>query len=312
MNAEDRLRTPGAPEAVLNAMTVDVEEYFQVSAFEECVSRDDWDHLPSRLDHGLGRILDLLAECEVSGTFFVLGWIADRHPGSVKRIADAGHEIGCHGYSHRLIYDQQPEPFRQETVRARARLQDLSGQPVDGYRAASFSIRRSNLWALDVLVEAGFTYDSSLFPVIHDRYGIPDAPRRIHHHRTPAGQTLAEVPPSTVKLGPFRLPAAGGGYLRILPRAVTHWSIRRLNEREKMPAVVYVHPWELDPEQPRIEVPLVTRLRHYTGIARTEGKLRQLLGTYRFGSMRAVLREVLGDPREPASVCASTVGGLRS
>ena len=301
-----------AERAVLNAMTVDVEEYFQVSAFEGHIARDDWDHIPTRLDYGLERVLDLLAEFDVLGTFFILGWIADRHPASVKRIADAGHEIACHGYSHRLVYDQQQETFRDETVRARATLQDVSGQPVEGYRAASFSIRGSNLWALDVLVEAGFTYDSSLFPVIHDRYGIPGAPRRIHRLRTPAGHTLNEVPPSTVELGPFTLPAAGGGYLRILPGAITNWSIRRLNLRENMPAVVYVHPWELDPEQPRIDVPYLTRLRHYFGIATTDRKLRDLLGTYRFGPVRAVLQEVLGNHHEAGSVSASTVGELRS
>ena len=305
------MRDP-AERPILNAMTVDVEEYFQVSAFEGHISRDDWDHIPTRLDHGLGRILDLLAERDALATFFVLGWIADRHPDCVKRIADAGHEIACHGYSHRLIYDQQEGTFRDETVRARARLQDLSGQPVEGYRAASFSIGGSDFWALDVLVEAGFTYDSSLFPVVHDRYGIPGAPRRIHRLTTPAGYTLSEVPPSTVQLGPFTLPAAGGGYLRILPLSITNWSIRRLNLRERMPAVVYVHPWELDPEQPRIEVPYLTRLRHYFGLATTGRKLRALLGAYRFGPVREVLREVFGNHREAGSVAVSTFGEVGS
>jgi len=291
---------------ILNAMTVDVEEYFQVSAFEGYVSRDDWERTPTRLGFGLERVLNLLAERGVIGTFFILGWIADKHPEQVKRIADAGHEIACHGYSHRLVYRQDRPAFREETVRARARLQQLSGQPVDGYRAASFSIRRSNLWALDVLVEAGFTYDSSLFPVIHDRYGIPGAPRNIHRLSTPGGGTLTEVPPSTVALGPFTLPAAGGGYLRILPGTVTDWSIRRLNLRERMPAIVYVHPWEFDPQQPRIAVPYFTRLRHYSGLATTERKLRALLGVHRFGPIREMLREFPGEDRVEGAVAASS------
>ena len=179
---------------ILNVMTVDVEEHFQVSAFEDVVDRDQWDTLPSRVEDNTSRLLDLFDETEVRATFFVLGWIAERHPALVRRIADRGHEIASHGYGHRLVYDQTPDEFRRETVLSRSILQDASGQPVDGYRAASFSVMKQSLWALDVLVEAGFAYDSSIFPVLHDRYGIPGAPRELHRARTPQGRTIVEFP----------------------------------------------------------------------------------------------------------------------
>ena len=275
--------------AILNALTVDVEEHFQVSAFADVVPRDAWETMPSRVEANTDRLLALFDACGVRATFFVLGWVAERRPRLVRRIAYLGHEIGSHGFSHRLVHDQEREAFRAETERSRKFLQDASGQPVHGYRAASFSIGRRNLWALDVLAQAGFRYDSSVFPVVHDRYGMPGAPRRIHHLTTPEGARLVEVPPSTLGRGKTTLPVAGGGYLRIYPAALTYWAVSRLNRRERIPAVVYVHPWELDPEQPRIRAPLKSRFRHYYGLRSTARKLSGLLARHAFGPMLSVV-----------------------
>ncbi len=282
---------PTGPQGLLNAMTVDVEEHFQVSGFERSVRRETWDSLPSRVEANTERMLDVFESAGVLATFFVLGWVAERHADLVRRIAVRGHEIGCHGYSHRLVYEQEPQEFRDEVELSRRILQDASGQAVDGYRAASFSIGRHNLWALDVLVEAGFVYDSSLFPVYHDRYGYPGAPRGVHRLRTPLGQSLVEVPPSTLSLGRATLPVAGGGYLRLYPKAFSRWVIRRLNRHEGMPAVVYVHPWELDQDQPRLPAGLFSRMRHYRGLDTTESKLRDLMRHFRFGPVREVIEQ---------------------
>ncbi len=293
-------------------MTVDVEEHFQVSAFAAVVAREAWATLPSRVEANTGRLLDLFDEAGARATFFVLGWVAERHPALVRRIADRGHEIGSHGYGHRLIYDQQPGEFREEIVRSRKILQDASGQPVAGHRAASFSIGRRNLWALDVLADAGFAYDSSLYPVVHDRYGIPGAPRAIYRVKTRSGASLLEVPPSTVRLGRAVLPVAGGGYLRIYPFPFTSWAVRRLNGAESMPAVVYVHPWEVDPDQPRIRASALSRFRHYWGLSTTARKLRSLLRRFPFGAMCDVLErrgdipEVSLDTGRPGAVLASS------
>ena len=273
---------------MLNVMSVDVEEHFQVSAFERTISRESWPDHESRVRDNTRRLLDLFDEVGVSATFFVLGWVAERHPGLVREIAERGHEVASHGYSHRLVYEQSEDDFRRETVRSRSLLQDASGQPVIGYRAASFSIGWKNLWALDVLAESGFRYDSSLFPIVHDRYGIPGAPRTIREMPTPSGATLVEIPPSTVRVLGRPWPIGGGGYLRLFPWGLTRWAFRRLN-REGMPAIVYVHPWEVDPEQPRVPAPWVSRFRHYTGLRTTAGKLRRLTRTFRFGTVRDVL-----------------------
>lgn len=275
---------------MLNAMTVDVEEHFQVSAFDKVVARHSWNQQPSRVCDSTARLLDLFDEFGICATFFVLGCVGERYPRLVKEIADRGHEVASHGYSHRLVYEQSAREFREETGRSRRLLQDASGQPVLGYRAASFSIRRESLWALDVLVDAGFQYDSSLFPIVHDRYGLPGAPRRIHEVTTPLGASLLEIPPSTVAIMGTVLPVGGGGYLRILPLTYTQWAFRRLN-RQAMPAVVYVHPWEVDPEQPRLKAPMTSRLRHYTGLATTVKKLRQLNSMFRFASLRQVVQQ---------------------
>lgn len=281
------MKTTPSREPILNAMTVDVEEHFQVSAFDSMVSRDEWDRHPSRVEANSERLLDLFDELDIRATFFVLGHVAERRPGLVGRIAARGHEIASHGHSHKLVYNQTAEEFARETALSRRILQDASGQPVEAYRAASFSIGRRNLWALDVIADAGFTRDSSLFPIVHDRYGIPGAPRRIHRLTTPAGRTLLEFPPSTLRIGKAVLPVGGGGYLRLYPAMFTRWAFARLNRREAMPAVVFVHPWEVDPEQPRIAAPALSRFRHYTGLGTTLAKLRYLAAHFRFGPLGA-------------------------
>jgi len=278
---------------LLNALSVDVEEHFQVAAFARVVGREEWSSHESRVRRNTTELLDLFDEAGVRATFFILGWVAEREPGLVREIAARGHEVGSHGYSHQLVYDQSPQEFRAETERSRRFLQDTSGQPVLGYRAASFSIVRENLWALDILVEAGFRYDSSVFPVVHDRYGLPGAPRGIHRTTTPGGAELLEFPPSTVRVGGVTFPVAGGGYLRLLPRIVSHWAIRRLNVRERMPAMVYLHPWEVDPGQPRIQGTLPNRLRHYTGLGSMRSKLEGLLQRFRFGTVAEALGPLL-------------------
>jgi polysaccharide deacetylase family protein (PEP-CTERM system associated) len=270
-------------------MTVDVEEHFQVSAFAGTVSRADWDTLPSRVERNTHRLLELLDETGVKATFFVLGWIAERKPRLVREIGERGHEIASHGQSHALVYDQDPEVFRAETVRAKRILEEAAGRAVRGYRAASFSITRRSLWALDVLAETGFVYDSSLYPVVHDVYGMPGAPRTLCRVRTARGNTLIEFPPSTLRAGRFVLPVAGGGYLRLFPLRLTLWAIRRLNHAERAPAVVYLHPWELDPEQPRIRASWKSRIRHYVGLTRTRAKLVQVLRTFPFAPMGEIV-----------------------
>lgn len=277
------------PSSILNSISVDVEEHFQVSAFEGAVPRDQWNRLESRVEANTERLLELFAEFDVQGTFFILGWIAERFPRLVREIADQGHEIACHGYAHRLVYEQTPVEFGEELRRSKALIEQASGVAVNGYRAASFSITNDSLWALDELVAAGFRYDSSLFPVYHDRYGVPGMPREIYRVVTASGKSLIEAPPSTVSLGRMKIPVAGGGYLRIFPRQISHWAIRRLNHRDGMPAVVYLHPWEVDPEQPRIKSNWKSELRHYTGLKSMMPKLRELLTRYEFGTMEAMI-----------------------
>ena len=279
---------------IVDALTVDVEEHFQVSAFEGAVRREDWDRLPSRVEANTARILDVCGEAGVRATFFVLGWIAERHPGLVRRIAADGHEIACHGYSHDLVHTQSEARFREETARSKALLEDVGGVPVIGYRAASFSIRASTLWAAEVLVDLGFAYDSSLYPVVHDRYGIPGAPRHPYLLRTPGGRQIVEVPPSTIRVAGITLPVAGGGYLRLYPLAFTRWAIDRIHRRDGMPAVIYVHPWETDPDQPRMNGPLLSRMRHYVGLRTTVPKLRSLAGCLRLAPMRELVASAAG------------------
>ncbi len=273
---------------IVNAMTIDVEDYFHVSVFDGLVPRSDWERLESRVERNTERLLGLFQEVGIQATFFVLGWVAERFPQLIARIARRGHEIASHGYGHRLIYDQTPAAFRDDVRRAKDLLETASGQPVYGFRAPSYSVTPRTLWALDVLIEEGYTYDASIFPIRHDRYGIPLSPR--HPYVLPrAGGVLMEAPASTVRVGVMNLPIAGGGYFRILPYAWTRWGIKRLNEVEQLPAIFYLHPWEVDPDQPRLKAGLMSRFRHYRNLDQTETRLRRLLREFRFGPLRAML-----------------------
>jgi polysaccharide deacetylase family protein (PEP-CTERM system associated) len=274
---------------VVNAMTIDVEDYFHVSVFDGLVPRDRWDQLESRVCANTERLLDLFSERGVTATFFVLGWVAERFPGLVSRIAGLGHEVASHGYGHRLIYEQTRDAFRDDVRRAKDILESLTGKHVDGYRAPSYSITPQSLWALDVLLGEGHRYDASIFPIRHDRYGIPGSPRHPHVLRRENG-TLVEAPGSTVRIGGMNLPVAGGGYFRILPYAWTRWGIRRLNAIENRPAIFYLHPWEIDPSQPRMDADYVGRFRHYRNLDKTEDRLTRLLRDFRFGPLQQVLR----------------------
>ena len=274
---------------IVNAMTVDVEDYFHVSAFDGIVSRAGWDGYESRVSRNTERLLEVFAAANVRSTFFVLGWVADKFPALVRRIADAGHEVASHGYHHQLLYVLTPQQFREDVRRAKLTLEQASGRPVLGFRAPSFSVIKSSLWALDVLIEEGHVYDASIFPIHHDRYGIPDAPRHAHVMRRSAG-SLVEMPASTVQLGRFNFPIAGGGYFRLLPYGWTRWGMRRINEIERQPVVFYMHPWEVDPDQPRMEVGRMTRWRHYGGLEKTVDRLRRLLHDFRFDSLESILK----------------------
>jgi len=275
---------------VINAMTVDVEDYFQVSAFDPVVSRSQWADFPSRVVANTERLLRILAEHEVRATFFVLGWVADRHPSLVSLIADLGHEVASHGYWHHLVYEQTPRAFREDIRRSKGLLEAATGQRVEGYRAPSFSITSESLWALDILIEEGFRYDASIFPIRHDRYGIPGSPR--HPYVLPrAIGALVEVPGSTARVASINLPVAGGGYFRLLPYGWTRWGIQRLNQREHRPAVFYLHPWEVDPDQPRLQASALSRFRHYRNLGKTELRLRRLLSEFQFAPLRRVLAD---------------------
>ena len=274
---------------IVNAMTIDVEDYFHVSVFDGIVPRARWETLESRVCANTERLLDLFAEYRVSATFFVLGWVAERQPALVRRIAALGHEVASHGYGHRLVYDQTPGAFREDVRRAKGLLESMSGAHVHGYRAPSYSVTPQSLWALDILIEEGYSYDSSIFPIRHDRYGIPLSPRHPYIVRRPQG-TLIEAPASTTVFGPLNLPVAGGGYFRILPYGWTRWGISRLNRDEGRPAIFYLHPWEIDPGQPRLRAGVLGRFRHYRNLTTTESRLRQLLEDFQFGPMSRVLQ----------------------
>ncbi len=285
--------TPSAG-GIVNAMTIDVEDYFHVSVFDGLVPRDRWATLDSRVCENTERLLGVLDEAGVTATFFVLGCVAERFPSLVTRIAGLGHEVASHGYAHRLIYDQTPSAFRDDVRRAKALLESAAGCRVDGFRAPSYSITPRTLWALDVLIEEGYRYDASIFPIRHDRYGIPLSPRHPYVLPRESG-SLVEAPASTVRLGPLNLPVAGGGYFRILPYPWTRWGIARINEQEQRPAIFYLHPWEVDPDQPRLRAGWLGRLRHYRNLDKTETRLRRLLRDFRFGSLRQILAGVQAD-----------------
>jgi polysaccharide deacetylase family protein (PEP-CTERM system associated) len=267
---------------VVNALTVDVEDYFQVSALAPHIERSTWDERPCRVERNVGRLLELFAQRRAKATFFTLGWIAQRYPHLVREIVAHGHELASHGFAHLRASDQTPAAFRDDVRSAKALLEDLSGQGVQGYRAPSFSIGYTNPWAFDVLVEAGYRYSSSVYPVQHDHYGMPDAPRFAYRARP----QLMEIPVTTTRVMGRNLPAGGGGYFRLAPYRLSRWALRRVNHIDRRPAIFYLHPWEIDPEQPRVPgTGLKTRFRHYVNLHRTESRLNLLLQDFSWGRM---------------------------
>jgi polysaccharide deacetylase family protein (PEP-CTERM system associated) len=273
---------------ILNAMTIDVEDYFHVSAFADVVSPANWDSYESRVCRNTDRLLALLEDAGVHATFFVLGWVAERYPDLIQRIHAAGHELASHSYDHGLVYDKTPDQFRDDLRRARRAIEQAAGVTVRGYRAPSYSVTERSLWALDVLASEGYHYDSSIYPVRHDRYGIPSWPRHIQRLARADGE-LWELPGSTIERMGFNLPMGGGGYFRLLPYWWTRSGIERLNDHEGRPAVFYLHPWEIDPDQPRLAGTALSRFRHYRNLSLTEDRLRRLLKEFRFGTISEVL-----------------------
>ena len=289
-----------AASRIVHAMTVDVEDYFHVEAFSAQVSRRRWDRYPLRVENNTYRLLDLFDEFKVKATFFTLGWVARKCPHLVEDIVRRGHELGCHSFWHRIVYNLSPDEFRRDTDEATKALEDAGQTRVHGYRAPSFSITKRSLWALEALADAGYSYDSSIFPMRHDVYGFPEFPRaavnvewaahaRGGDNMENATAGILEFPPCTVRFLGMNLPGVGGGYLRLLPLRYSLWALSRLERRERRPGTVYLHPWELDPDQPRIRGPWRSRLRHYTGLGSTETRLRVLLERFRFESMGEVL-----------------------
>lgn len=268
-------------DALTNVMSVDVEDYFQVGAFEHTIARSDWERWPCRVEANIERILALFERHQVKATFFTLGWIAERHPGVVRAIVAAGHELASHGYGHQRASALTREQFRADVERAKFVLEDLGGVAVSGYRAPSFSIGGRNLWALDVLADTGHRYSSSIYPIAHDHYGMPDAPR--FPYRPQGCPALLEMPPTTMHWRGRNLPAAGGGFFRLLPYAASRWLIGRVNRDDGRPAMFYFHPWEIDPAQPRVAgAPLKSRFRHYVNLRRMEAKLERLCADFRW------------------------------
>lgn len=270
----------------LHAMSIDVEDYFHVAALSGVIRPDQWDSLPSRVEQNTERLLSLFEKHEVKATFFVLGWVADRFPELIRKLSDHGHEIASHGYSHQLIYNQSQDVFREETIRSKALLEDITGKAIEGYRAASYSITRDSLWALDILSEVGFTWDSSIFPIRHDNYGIPNSPSAPYSIETASGAIIREFPLTTAKIMGLSIPAAGGGYFRQFPYPVFRHLFRNASGFGARPQMFYLHPWEIDPEQPRYNnASWFSRFRHYTNLDQCYGRLERLLGDFRFGTV---------------------------
>jgi polysaccharide deacetylase family protein (PEP-CTERM system associated) len=268
--------------SITNALTIDVEDYFQVSAFAPCIARSEWDSRECRVERNVGLIMDMLDRHGIKATFFTLGWVAERYPDLVRELARRGHEVASHGYAHQRATDQSREEFLDDISRAKVILEALSGQPVRGYRAPSFSISTGNLWAFDCLAEAGYRYSSSIYPIKHDHYGIPDAPRFMHDVRP----TLIEIPATTIRAFSRNWPASGGGYFRLMPYVLSRHLIRHVNEEDEAAAVFYFHPWEVDPQQPRIEgASAKARFRHYLNLDRMEARLERLLNDFSWGRM---------------------------
>ena len=276
-----------APGALTNALTIDVEDYFQVSAFAPHIKRSEWNTRECRIERNVTRILEMLAHHQTKATFFALGWIAERYPQLIRQIADEGHEIASHGYGHERASDLTEDAFFSDIHRAKVILEDLCGSEVKGYRAPSFSIGAGNLWAFDCLARAGYRYSSSVYPIRHDHYGMPDSPRFAYSVRP----GLVEIPVTTLRALGRNLPSSGGGYFRLLPYALSRWMLNRVNTGDQQPGIFYFHPWEIDVAQPRIEgIGRKTRFRHYVNISRMEGKLAQLLEDFKWGRMDEVFR----------------------
>jgi polysaccharide deacetylase family protein (PEP-CTERM system associated) len=273
--------------SVLNALTIDVEDYFQVSGFEGVLPRYQWDAMPSRVGPATERLLEKLDQANVRATFFVLGWVAERQPSLVRAIHEAGHEIGTHGYAHRLVYSQTLAEFRADLRRSLDILQDTTGERVTLYRAPSFSITSRSQWALDVLIDEGIRIDSSIYPVHHDRYGMPGAPLTPHRIGR-SGGSIWEFPPPVLRYWGMNLPVGGGGYFRLMPYSFTRWGLNHINATGR-PFAAYLHPWEIDPEQPRIACGWKQRFRHYVGLKHTETRLGHLLHDFRFGTLSEAL-----------------------
>jgi polysaccharide deacetylase family protein (PEP-CTERM system associated) len=265
--------------AMKNAMSIDVEDYFQVSAFASTIRREDWDSMPCRVERNVDVILELLDEANAKATFFTLGWIAERYPQVVHRIVEGGHELASHGYGHQRVSDLTPEQFREDITHAKGILEDLGGVAVRGYRAPSFSINQANWWAVEELERAGYVYSSSIYPVKHDHYGMPDAPRFPNYPNGADG--ILELPPTTLELMGRNLPAAGGGWFRLLPYSMSRWMLRRVNAQDQAPCMFYFHPWEMDAGQPRQSgLPAKSRFRHYVNLQRMPGRMRKLLNDF--------------------------------
>lgn len=275
----------GQSSHIVNAFSIDVEDWFQVAAFAPYIDRKDWDTLECRVERNVDLLLELLDKHGVKATFFTLGWIAERYPEMIRRIVKGGHELASHGYGHHMIQELSEERFRQDVTRAKGLLEDLGGVSIMGYRAPSFSIGRNTLWALDVLAQTGHRYSSSIYPIRHDLYGMPEAPRFAH-----ARSGLIEIPATSICLMQRNLPASGGGYFRLLPYRLSRWSVRRVNEVDRQAAVFYCHPWEIDPEQPRVrQASVKSRFRHYVNQARMLGKIDRLLGDFKWGTVSDVI-----------------------
>lgn len=273
---------------MINALTIDVEDYYHVSAFESIIKYEDWGRFESRVEKNTLKILELLNTFKIKATFFILGWIAERSPQMVKEIQKEGHEIACHGYRHQLVYEIGPERFREDITRSKRILEDIIGKEVIGYRAPSYSITKKSLWGLNILAEEGFKYDSSIFPIRHDRYGIPGFSRFSKKINLNGKGEILEIPLSTIQLFGKNIPIAGGGYLRLLPVRFIEWGIRSLNKKEAQPAIIYFHPWEIDPEQPKLNGSRVSVFRHHVNIGKTFSKIKRLLSSFKFGPIREV------------------------
>lgn len=278
----------------MNAMSVDVEDYFQVSAFEPNISRSDWDHLDCRVEKNSIKVLELFDQYNVKATFFTLSWVAERYPQLIQTIVQNGHELASHGMDHKRVTQQTPAEFQLDITESKKRLEDISGQEVQGYRAASYSITKDTYWALEILQEAGYRYSSSIYPIKHDLYGIPEAPR--FTYKPINNSQFLEIPISTLQIGQTNYPCGGGGYFRLLPYPVSRWAIRQLNSKFQQSSIFYFHPWELDPDQPRQQnISFKTRFRHYLNLGKMENRMRCLLNDFHWDSMKNVFMNNIDD-----------------